>query len=131
MVIHCHHGNDTLLYRALFDYDSSKDSGLANRGLSFHYGDVLHVINATDENWWLARKMFPECPEDEIPGIIPSKKRFTSLLSMSCALSLLSYLCYFSLFLVSMCECRVEKKERSRLRNIKFPARLDTKVKVV
>jgi hypothetical protein len=62
--------------RALFDYDSTKDSGLPSRGLSFHYGEVLHVTNASDEEWWQARKMYPEGPEDEGLGIIPSKKRF-------------------------------------------------------
>jgi hypothetical protein len=32
-----------LLYRALFDYDPSKDSGLPSKGLEFHYGDILHA----------------------------------------------------------------------------------------
>jgi hypothetical protein len=40
--------------RALFDYDPSKDSGLPSKGLPFKYGDILHVVNASDEEWWQA-----------------------------------------------------------------------------
>ncbi|EDL06734.1 discs, large homolog 2 (Drosophila), isoform CRA_f, partial [Mus musculus] len=36
----------SLYVRAMFDYDKSKDSGLPSQGLSFKYGDILHVINA-------------------------------------------------------------------------------------
>lgn len=38
--------------RALFDYDPTKDDGLPSRGLPFHYGDILHVTNASDDEWW-------------------------------------------------------------------------------
>lgn len=72
------------------------------------------------------------------PSVLKMKSRVLSparrglLHSCQCLVcSLLSCLFYFTLFFMSVCECRVEKKERSRLRNIKFPARLDTKVKVV
>lgn len=63
------------LSRALFDYDPSKDSGLPGRGLSFHYGDILHVTNASDDEWWQAKKLIPESEEEGF-GIIPSKKRY-------------------------------------------------------
>ena len=42
----------TLYVRALFDYDPHKDDGLPSRGLSFSYGDILHVTNASDDEWW-------------------------------------------------------------------------------
>jgi len=61
--------------RALFDYDPSKDSGLPGRGLNFHFGDILHVTNASDDEWWQARKLVPESSDDGL-GIIPSKKRY-------------------------------------------------------
>ena len=61
-------------YRALFDYDPSKDSGLPSKGLAFRYGDILHVTNASDDEWWQAKRIQPEGEEDSI-GIIPSKKR--------------------------------------------------------
>lgn len=41
--------------RALFDYDPIRDDGLPSRGLPFRYGDILHVTNASDDEWWQAR----------------------------------------------------------------------------
>uniref|UniRef100_T1J4T3 Uncharacterized protein n=1 Tax=Strigamia maritima TaxID=126957 RepID=T1J4T3_STRMM len=64
----------SLYVRALFDYDPTKDSGLPSRGLPFHYGDILHVINASDDEWWQARKILAD-GEEEGMGIIPSKRR--------------------------------------------------------
>ncbi|CAG5117167.1 unnamed protein product, partial [Candidula unifasciata] len=78
----------TLFVRALFDYDPSKDSGLPSKGLAFHYGDILHVTNASDDEWWQAKRVTTE-RDDESVGIIPSKQR-------------------------------VERKERARLKNVKF-----------
>nr|KAG5699267.1 hypothetical protein BaRGS_000469 [Batillaria attramentaria] len=78
----------TLYVRALFDYDPAKDSGLPSKGLAFHYGDILHVTNASDDEWWQARRITPE-GEEEGMGIVPSKRR-------------------------------VERKERARLKNVKF-----------
>ncbi|KPP69794.1 disks large3-like [Scleropages formosus] len=77
--------------RALFDYDRSRDSCLPSQGLSFSYGDILHVINASDDEWWQARLVTPHGESEQI-GVIPSKKR-------------------------------VEKKERARLKTVKFHAR--------
>merc|ERR1739838_391979 len=47
----------TLYVRALFDYDAQRDSGLPSKGLTFRYGDILHVINASDDEWWQARRV--------------------------------------------------------------------------
>lgn len=76
------HGSGTLItkhkkslyVRALFDYDPSKDSGLPGKGLNFHYGDILHVTNASDDEWWQARRVNIDGNEEDL-GIIPSKKR--------------------------------------------------------
>ena len=65
----------SLYVRALFDYDPSRDSGLPSRGLFFRFGDILHVINASDDEWWQARKLLPDGEEEIGFGIIPSKKR--------------------------------------------------------
>ncbi|XP_078403125.1 disks large homolog 3 isoform X3 [Cetorhinus maximus] len=81
----------SLYVRALFDYDRTKDSCLPSQGLSFLYGDILHVINASDDEWWQARLVTPHGESEQI-GVIPSKKR-------------------------------VEKKERARLKTVKFHAR--------
>jgi len=65
----------TLYVRALFDYDPNKDDGLPSRGLCFNYGDILHVTNASDDEWWQARKLLPNGEEAGL-GIIPSKLRW-------------------------------------------------------
>ncbi|XP_022242854.1 disks large 1 tumor suppressor protein-like isoform X4 [Limulus polyphemus] len=64
----------SLYVRALFDYEPSRDSGLPSRGLAFLFGDIIHVINASDDEWWQARIVHPDGEEDGI-GIIPSKNR--------------------------------------------------------
>ena len=63
-----------LILRALFDYDKTKDSGLPSQGLSFGYGDILHVTNASDDKWWQARQVLHTGEEGEM-GVIPSKRR--------------------------------------------------------
>uniref|UniRef100_H0X5L3 Discs large MAGUK scaffold protein 3 n=1 Tax=Otolemur garnettii TaxID=30611 RepID=H0X5L3_OTOGA len=85
----------SLYVRALFDYDRTRDSCLPSQGLSFSYGDILHVINASDDEWWQARLVTPHGESEQI-GVIPSKKRLQN---------------------------RVEKKERARLKTVKFHAR--------
>ncbi|XP_071451738.1 disks large 1 tumor suppressor protein isoform X3 [Hetaerina americana] len=47
----------SLYVRALFDYDPNKDDGLPSRGLAFRHGDILHVVNASDDEWWQARRI--------------------------------------------------------------------------
>lgn len=64
----------TLFVRALFDFDPIKDSSLPGKGLSFKHGDVLHVTNAGDEEWWQARMLVGDLIEQGV-GIIPSKTR--------------------------------------------------------
>ncbi|XP_012681823.1 discs large homolog 1-like protein isoform X8 [Clupea harengus] len=81
----------SLYVRALFDYDKTKDSGLPSQGLNFKFGDILHVVNASDDEWWQARQVTPDGEVEEL-GVIPSKRR-------------------------------VEKKERARLKTVKFNAK--------
>src|SRR5205814_170854 len=58
--------------RALFDYDPARDSGLPSRGLAFRFGDILHVVNASDDEWWQARRLdLSSGQEDGVLGIIP------------------------------------------------------------
>lgn len=68
----------SLFSRALFDYEPTKDSGLPSKGLAFKYGDILHVTNASDDEWWQARYVTPD-GEEEGMGIIPSKKRSVTM----------------------------------------------------
>lgn len=65
----------SLYVRALFDYDPNRDDGLPSRGLSFRHGDILHVTNASDDEWWQARRVLGD-NEDEQIGIVPSKRRW-------------------------------------------------------
>ncbi|XP_063344464.1 disks large homolog 2 isoform X4 [Pelmatolapia mariae] len=81
----------SLYVRALFDYEKSKDSGLPSQGLGFRFGNILHVINASDDEWWQARRVTPHGDSEEM-GVIPSKRR-------------------------------VERKERARLKTVKFNAK--------
>nr|XP_041568159.1 disks large homolog 4 isoform X10 [Taeniopygia guttata] len=60
--------------RALFDYDKAKDVGFLSQALSFRFGDVLHVLDASDEEWWQARLVLPPQQPPDI-GFVPSKRR--------------------------------------------------------
>uniref|UniRef100_A0A8C5E6V3 Disks large homolog 4-like n=1 Tax=Gouania willdenowi TaxID=441366 RepID=A0A8C5E6V3_GOUWI len=46
--------------RALFDYDKTADCGFLSQALGFRFGDVLHVMDCGDEEWWQARKVSPQ-----------------------------------------------------------------------
>jgi disks large protein 1 len=65
----------SLYVRALFDYDPNRDDGLPTRGLPFKHGDILHVTNASDDEWWQARRVVGDGDEESI-GIVPSKRRW-------------------------------------------------------
>ena len=69
----------TLYVRALFEYDPHKDDGLPSRGLGFNYGDILHVTNASDDEWWQVR---PES-KSNVPFYIKSAKFHEGLVSMA------------------------------------------------
>jgi len=45
----------SLHVRALNDFDPTKDDNLPSRGLAFSFGDILHVTNACDDEWWQVR----------------------------------------------------------------------------
>ena len=46
----------SLFVRALFDYDPSREDDIPSRGLAFSFGDILFVTNASDEEWWQAKR---------------------------------------------------------------------------
>ncbi|XP_040907091.1 disks large homolog 4 isoform X2 [Toxotes jaculatrix] len=60
--------------RALFDYDKTADCGFLSQALGFKFGDVLHVLDCGDEEWWQARRVSPQNEAEEV-GFIPSKHR--------------------------------------------------------
>ncbi|XP_060933467.1 disks large homolog 1-like isoform X2 [Limanda limanda] len=66
----------TLYVRALFDYDGSAcDLSAPNQALPFHFGDILHVSGAGEEEWWPARHLSPPPPNCPEVGVIPSRRR--------------------------------------------------------
>uniref|UniRef100_A0A673CT63 Disks large homolog 1 n=1 Tax=Sphaeramia orbicularis TaxID=375764 RepID=A0A673CT63_9TELE len=66
----------TLYVRALFDYDgSASDLSAPNQALPFHFGDILHVSSAGEEEWWPARHLSPPPPNCPEVGVIPSRRR--------------------------------------------------------
>lgn len=42
--------------------------------MAFHYGDILHIINSSDDDWWTAKKV-AENGDEGPEGVIPSKRR--------------------------------------------------------
>ncbi|XP_058632134.1 disks large homolog 4 isoform X5 [Onychostoma macrolepis] len=60
--------------RALFDYDKTADCGFLSQAVGFKFGDVLHVLDCGDEEWWQACRVSPQGDEEEL-GFIPSKRR--------------------------------------------------------
>ncbi|XP_075266166.1 disks large homolog 1-like [Convolutriloba macropyga] len=76
--------------RALFDFAAEKDKTIPGEGLSFTHGDILHVHNSTDEEWWVASLVNGAMGASESGvAIIPSKRR-------------------------------IERKERQRIKSVKF-----------
>ncbi|XP_061636460.1 disks large homolog 1-like isoform X3 [Phyllopteryx taeniolatus] len=66
----------TLYVRVLFDYDgSASDLSTPNQALPFHFGDILHVSSAGEEEWWSARHLSPPPPNCPEVGVIPSRRR--------------------------------------------------------
>lgn len=59
--------------RALFSYDPEEDVFIPCRelGISFTKGDILHVLNQDDPNWWQAYRNGEE--DQNLAGLIPSK----------------------------------------------------------
>uniref|UniRef100_A0A8C9W8N9 Discs large MAGUK scaffold protein 4 n=1 Tax=Scleropages formosus TaxID=113540 RepID=A0A8C9W8N9_SCLFO len=60
--------------RALFDYDKTADCGFLSQAVGFHFGEILHVLDCGDEEWWQARRVGAQGEGDEV-GFIPSKRR--------------------------------------------------------
>ncbi|XP_076842172.1 disks large homolog 4-like isoform X3 [Brachyhypopomus gauderio] len=60
--------------RALFDYDKTADGGYLSQALSLRFGDILHVVDCSDEEWWQARRLSPHGDLEEA-GYVPSKRR--------------------------------------------------------
>lgn len=63
-----------LYVRALFDYDANKDDDCPSLGLSFSHGDILHIINSGDNEWWQAA-LVGNHADDGPQGLVPSKSR--------------------------------------------------------
>ncbi|KAL5009363.1 hypothetical protein ScPMuIL_014944 [Solemya velum] len=60
--------------KAMFNYEAEEDMYIPCRelGISFMKGDILHVINQEDSNWWQAYREDEE-EQHALAGLIPSK----------------------------------------------------------
>uniref|UniRef100_A0A8C6WHE4 Discs large MAGUK scaffold protein 4 n=1 Tax=Neogobius melanostomus TaxID=47308 RepID=A0A8C6WHE4_9GOBI len=61
-------------YYALFDYEQQWDCGVLSQALDFNFGEVLHVVDSSDDEWWQARRLTQQGELEEL-GYIPSKHR--------------------------------------------------------
>jgi len=83
------HNNDSTLpakpavvhLKAQIDYEAEDDNYVPCRelGISFHKGDILHVINQVDPHWWQA---YREGEENTLAGLIPSPDFHSTRVSM-------------------------------------------------
>ena len=89
-----HHDNDSTLrakapvvhLKAQIDYEAEDDPYVPCRelGISFHKGDILHVINQQDANWWQA---YREGEENTLAGLIPSPSFHSQRVAMKQSIS--------------------------------------------
>uniref|UniRef100_A0A8C9V9A7 Discs large MAGUK scaffold protein 4 n=1 Tax=Scleropages formosus TaxID=113540 RepID=A0A8C9V9A7_SCLFO len=68
------HPKRSFYIRALFDYDKTADCGFLSQAVGFRFGEVLHVLDCGDDEWWRARRVSPHGELEEV-GFIPSKRR--------------------------------------------------------
>ncbi|KAF6769346.1 hypothetical protein AHF37_10603 [Paragonimus kellicotti] len=101
----------TLTVRALFDYDPSSDIGLPCRGLAFQHGDILHVVNATDQEWWQARRLMLY-GSGEFGARFPDASSMTSTLTTRSPLGVIPS------------RQRIERRQRARSKRVNFFAKV-------
>ncbi|CAH8646743.1 unnamed protein product [Schistosoma mattheei] len=112
----------TMYVRALFDYDPNMDTGLPGRGLPFQHGDILHVVNASDREWWQAKRIslvsdfenaahvnsMHSTTDNTNNNTINSNTQTSTLLSSTTGLGI-----------VPSCQ-RIERRQRTRLKRVNF-----------
>lgn len=81
------------------------DDDIPSYGLSFKHGDILHVLNGSDEEWWQAA-LVGNHGDDGPQGIIPSKKRCVTYMSR--------------LISNKFCIYRVERRNKTNQKSVKF-----------
>ncbi|VDN95925.1 unnamed protein product [Rodentolepis nana] len=85
---------ESLHVRALFRYNPDTDRGRAARasffvlmstGLAFDHGDILYVVNASDQEWWQAQYAYPIAPPSwfSSAGSVPALNSLSRLPSSS------------------------------------------------
>ncbi|CAL8103018.1 unnamed protein product [Calicophoron daubneyi] len=101
----------TMTVRALFEYDPSEDTGLPSRGLAFQHGDILHVVNANDSEWWQARRYMLV---SELEAGSSSSRLTTTANSSNGSLAT-----YGPLGIIPSWS-RIERRQRMRLKRVNF-----------
>ncbi|CAH8682429.1 unnamed protein product [Schistosoma rodhaini] len=112
----------TMYVRALFDYDPNMDTGLPSRGLPFQHGDILHVVNASDREWWQAKRIslvsdfenathgnsMHSTTDNTNNNTINSNTQTSTLLSSTNGLGI-----------IPSCQ-RIERRQKTRLKRVNF-----------
>ncbi|CAH8592627.1 unnamed protein product [Dicrocoelium dendriticum] len=101
----------TMTVRALFDYDPLSDTGVPARGLPFQHGDILFVVNATDSEWWQARRL-TVCDNgmygNHVGSALSDIATYTSSLTVHSPLGIIPS------------RHRIERRQRARSRRVNF-----------
>ena len=62
--------------------------------MSFKLGDILHIVNGSDEEWWQAAVVDQNAVDGPL-GLIPSKKRFVQCVCV-CGLYMFSHVAWLT-----------------------------------
>nr|CAH8874516.1 unnamed protein product [Trichobilharzia regenti] len=117
----------TMHVRALFDYDPTMDSGLPSRGLPFQHGDILHVVNASDREWWQARRISLASDVENAQPVGStystnknnSNYNSTSTQMHTPTLTTTTTTTFTGLGIIPSCQ-RIERRQKTRLKRVNF-----------
>ncbi|CAH8874015.1 unnamed protein product [Trichobilharzia szidati] len=112
----------TMHVRALFDYDPTMDSGLPSRGLPFQHGDILHVVNASDREWWQARRISLASDVENaqpVGSTYSTNNNNNSNYNSTSTRTLTSTTTSTGLGIIPSCQ-RIERRQKTRLKRVNF-----------
>ncbi|KAK4474973.1 hypothetical protein MN116_002075 [Schistosoma mekongi] len=110
----------TMHVRALFDYDPNSDTGLPSRGLPFHHGDILHVVNASDREWWQAKQIFSASDFDNTSHVSPMHQSANNNnINSNSTQAPTTMSSSTGLGIIPSCQ-RIERRLRTRLKRVNF-----------
>lgn len=88
------------------------------QGLAFHHGDILHVVNAGDREWWQARSLMTSIDlDDSNGGMMSSSLNSTS--DNTLQLNRSSNSPSSAVAIIPSCQ-RIERRQRIRSKRVNF-----------